>query len=602
MCSLRDEMSKAIKKASLIGPDEHLNNLLIVVQNAIFSFDLQRFERFTLVDLLTKADYTFVWHSKSTESACPRCGTISNNQRHTYKTRVVIDEEILGKPVVHVLRLKQYICDHCKDCGAEKTSFVEDVSMICRPYVKTTKALDEKIVNDGIRNSAKGLARDYKGRINVSRETILRRVKEAGGMVTEKRLTQTEGVSALSVDENNGRKGNPSTACTVVIDAERHNILVVAQGANSEVAKKIFDMFPDATILSRDRACAYAKAGDECSLVQVADIFHLTQNAHEVVKKGLSKELRSNIYIREGDGWVELPDGPYMSGKENLAPVSTLTEEDITERVRLAHLSARQEKKYRKVIELLKLYDEGWSASEISKRLGIPWAKSYKLLSEADDVINNVERKIDEYLVNSDNRQCRQKTIGKNARPSCESIVEPYSATVMKMVSEGHNHRTIHPVITEMGFEGSANAIYQYILKKRREESTVNENFPTEQNAAPASSPQRPKRVSLQRVAQYNLYKYVLHEAADGRETTEDKDTHVDGNTKADLSEPEAGPRSGVSKTEVVAKTDASKPASSGFYSDEVADIILRQIDQDKEGSKKKPNSQTSKSSKSSTP
>lgn len=156
-------------------------------------------------------------------------------------------------------------------------------------------------------------------------------------MVTEKKLTQTEGVSALSVDENNGRKGNPSTACTVVIDAETHNILVVAQGANSEVAKKIFDRFPDATILSRDRACAYAKAGDECSLDQVTDIFHLIQNAHEAVKKGLSKELRRNIYIREGDGWVELPPGPYVSGRENPAPVSTLTEEDITERVRLAH-------------------------------------------------------------------------------------------------------------------------------------------------------------------------------------------------------------------------------------------------------------------------
>lgn len=222
-----------------------------------------------MVDLVTEADYTFVWHSKSTESACPRCGTISNNQRHTYKSRIVIDEEILGRPVMHVLRLKQYICDHCMDCGAEKTSFVEDVSMICRPYVKTTTALDEKIVNDGIRRSANGLARDYEGRINVSRETILRRVKEAGGMVTENKLTQTEGVSALSVDENNGRKGNPSTACTVVIDAETHNILVVAQGANSEVAKKIFDRFPDATILNRDRACAYAKAAMNARLTRL---------------------------------------------------------------------------------------------------------------------------------------------------------------------------------------------------------------------------------------------------------------------------------------------------------------------------------------------
>ena len=241
--------------------------------------------------------------------------------------------------------------------------------MICRPYLKTTIALDEKMVNDGVNRSANGLAHDYKGRLDISRETILRRVKEVGGMITEKRLTETEGVSTLSVDDNNGRKGNPSTACTVVIDAKTHDILVVAEGANSEVAKKIFNRFQDAEFLSRDRACAYSKAGNECSLEQVADIFHLIQNAHDAVKKELSMELRYNTYIREGDGWVELFGSQCMNEKEQPVPIFTLAEEDITERVRLAHLSERQERKYRKVILMLRLYDEGLSVSEISKSL-----------------------------------------------------------------------------------------------------------------------------------------------------------------------------------------------------------------------------------------
>jgi len=108
---MRDEMSKVTKKASLMKPGEYLNNLLIVVQKSIFSIDLQRFEHFVLDDLVTDAGYTFVWHSKSTESACPRCGKISHVLRHTYKSRIVIDEEMLGRPVTHILRLKQYICD-----------------------------------------------------------------------------------------------------------------------------------------------------------------------------------------------------------------------------------------------------------------------------------------------------------------------------------------------------------------------------------------------------------------------------------------------------------------------------------------------------------
>lgn len=581
MYSLRNELSKVVRKAPLIGPDEYLNILLVVFQKAIFGVDLQRFRNFTLFELVTDSGYTFIWHSKSTESTCPRCGFISSTPRNTYKTRILIDEEILGQPVMHILRLKMYICDNCKDCEEAKTSFVEDISMICRPYVKTTVALDEKIVNDAIGRSANGLACNYEGRINISGETILRRVKEAGAMVTEKRLMETEDVRALSVDDNNSRKGNPASACTVVIDAESHDILVVAQGANSEVAKKIFDRFAEATILSRDRACAYSKAGDECALEQVADIFHLIQNGHDAVKKGLSNELRNNIYIREGEGWVELGAGPSLADSESPVPVCTLTEEDLTERIRLAHLSERQEKKYRKVVHLLRLYDQGLSDVEISKRLGITWAESRKLLSEASDVINNVESKIDEYLINLDNRQCRQKTIRKNARPSRESIVEPYSATVMQMVSEGHNHRSIHPVIREMGFTGSANAIYQYILKKRHEESTEKaEESPVAQNN-PSKIPQRPKPVSLHRVAKGNLYKYVLHEVSTQRNPAGDKDDVT--------SETKAVPEKEVPKTET--ETGDATPelnhASSLFYSDEVADIILSQSTQAKEDSKK---------------
>lgn len=594
MYSMRDEMSKVIKNASLMKQDEYLNNLLVVAQKAIFSIDLKRFEQFVLIDLVTDAGYTFVWHSKSTESACPRCGTISNVLRHTYKPRVVIDEEILGRPVVHVLRLKQYICDRCMDSG-EKMSFVENVSMICRPYMKTTVALDERIVNDGINRSANGLAHDYEGRIDVSRETILRRVKEAGGMATEKRLTETEGVSVLSVDDNNGRKGNPSTACTVVINAETHNILVVAEGANSEVAKKIFERFQDAEFLSRDRACAYSKAGKECSLEQVADIFHLIQNAHDAVKKELSMELRHNTYIREGDGWVELSGSQCMNDKEQPVPIFTLAEEDITERVCLAHLSERQERKYRKVIDMLRLYDEGLSTSEISKRLALTSAELHRLLGEAGEVINHVESKIDEYFNNMGTSKCRQKTIGKNARHSSESIVEPYSDTVMKMVSEGHTHRTIHPVIREMGFEGSANAIYQYILKKRHEESMTSTDriIATEQNAVSGNHPLRPKRVSLQRVAKANVYKYVLHEASVERKSTENENADMDINPKSDLSEPEASPETSTPKTETVADTSTSTSVPdqprSAFYSDEIADILMRPKTQDDKESKKKP-------------
>ena len=556
------DLRSALKETGLgemTNADEYIDSIVLVIRNMLFSVDARKFENFKLVNIVSnEGGFTFTWESKSTSSVCPRCGETSHTERHTYNKRVVIDEPILGMPVMHCLREKLYICQPCKEGGMPEC-FVEDISDICRrPYIKTTINLDEKIVNDGINRSANGLAEDYNGSVKISQGTILNRVKEAGGMITEKNLTDTDNVKILSIDDNNARKGSSSTANTVIVDTERHVILVVAKGADSELAKTIFERFPNAEKLSRDRACAYSKAGNECELAQTADLFHLVENAHEAVKEALSSGLGYNIYTKEGDGWVELPlSGPLpetSDGAETVL-VSTLADDDIALRVHLASLSARQEKKYRTVIELLRLYDQGLSSKEIDKRLGITQSERIKLFSEAADVINGVEEKIDEYYANSGNRKTRQKTIGKRAKPSNESIVEPYSDVVMRMVGEGGNHRSILPAIQALGYIGSANAIYQYILKKRNEETHEMESEAT----IPEGAPPRPARVSIQRVTKTAVYKFVLHEAATARasETAEATGGGAEGNDPS----PELEWEKAFGK-------------ASAFYSDSIAGII----------------------------
>ena len=399
------------------------------------------------------------------------------------------------------------------------------------------------------------------GSIKISPGTILNRVKEAGGMVTEKNLTtDTEGVKVLSIDDNNAKKGASSTANTVVVDIERHIILVIAKGADSELAKQIFERFPNVEKLSRDRACAYSKAGKECELEQVADIFHLITNAHDAVKEALSRGLDYNIYTKEGGGWIELPfAGPLPevpSGTETVL-VTTLSDDDVALRVHLASLSARQEKKYRTVIELLRLHDQGLSSKEIDNRLGVTRADRIRLFSEAANIINDVEEKIDEYFANSGSRKTRQKTIGKRAKPSSESIVEPYGDTVMKMVSEGLNHRKIYPVIQELGYAVSSNAIYQYILKKRNEDApgaggngeiAVKDGLP------------RPPKVSIQRVTKTAVYKFVLHETAAKRGSEANETAGASG---AEGSSPQCSPGA-----------DNTQKKASAFYSESVSGII----------------------------
>jgi hypothetical protein len=542
----------------MTNADEYIDQIILVVQNMLFSVDVKKFENFKLINIVSNENgYTFSWESKSTRSPCPRCGAVSTTERHTYKNRVIIDEPIMGLPVMHTLREKVFICFPCKEKG-DPESFVEDISSICRrPRIRTTTKIDEKIVNDGIYRSANGLADGYTGSINISAGTILNRVKEAGGMVTEKNLTDTGEVKVLSIDDNNARKGASSTASTVVVDIERHIILVVAKGADSEAAKNIFERFPNAEKLSRDRACAYSKAGSDCGLEQIADLFHLVLNAHTAVKDALSGGLSYNIYTKQGESWVELPTSgmlPELRGGIESTPVITLTDEDIALRVHYASLSARQEKKYRTVINILCLQDQGLSSKEINNRLGINGTDRVRLMSEAADVINDVEEKIDEYFANSGERKTRQKTIGKRAKPSSESIVEPYGDTVMRLADEGVDHRKIHPVIKEMGFTGSPNAIYQYVLKKR------NENSPDiDGNASNmASAPGRPPRISMQRVTKTAVYKFVLHEAAVNRGTK---------TNEASTNE--------ITNSDEALEKEKPQEITSAFYSDTVAKIIF---------------------------
>ena len=114
-----------------------------------------------------------------------------------------------------------------------------------------------------------------------------------------------------------------------------------------------------------------------------------------------------------------------------------------------------------------------------------------------------------------------QKTIVPNARPSVESIVEPYKVTVLQMLSEGKNHRNIYPVIVQEGFKGSSNAIYQYIIKYSHENGIsygVNARaIPLEERKVNSIIP-RPPKIIIERASKQTIYESLLHAAATAKE------------------------------------------------------------------------------------
>ncbi len=166
-------------------------------------------------------------------------------------------------------------------------------------------------------------------------------------------------VKVLAVDDVNLRKGDASTACPVFIDGETHRFLVMVEGARQDVTEAVMAQFPTVDIVIRDRGSAYAAAARARGKLQVADGFHLIDNLHEAIQEALSHTLGPDVFLREGEGWVQ-PDELEETGAER-PQAMTLSEPDREQRIRLARLTARQARKYRTTLNLLELSDRGLS-------------------------------------------------------------------------------------------------------------------------------------------------------------------------------------------------------------------------------------------------
>lgn len=482
--------------------------------------DIERIKHHTLI---------FHWKSKTEQVICPECKIPSRNRTTTYFTRRIQDLPLSGMTVYHDIKGSRFICDN-PECGSH--TFYEQFEDMSDKDARLSNRLKDFIVRQAIESSCHGTSKALiKLGIHVSTDTINREVKKKGAMVVEENLKRKD-VKVLSVDDINLRKGNSSTACSVFIDAQTHRVLVIAQGATSEIAEKVMKQYSSIDIVSRDRGTAYAKAATNINKLQVADGFHLVQNIHKAIKDALSLEVGNDLFIREGDGWVRIVDSPYEDDEavayeeENrdcivVIKPAMLATEDIERRIHLAGLKNVQAKKYKKTMEILELTESGLRTAEIAKRLSMEKLDVINYRKNAPEIIEKVELKIDEYYEMHERGQWEyhQKTIAQNAKPSSKSIVEPYKETVLKMFKEGKNHRNIHPVIVQQGFAGSVNAVYQYLIKYAHEN-----NIPYGRNSRVIPPEERheleaarPPRISIEKVSRETIYVAVLRAAATKR-------------------------------------------------------------------------------------
>lgn len=450
------------------------------------------------------------WASRSRDAACPYCGTISQTPAHEYLEKPWQDLPQAGRAVYHRVRRQIYVCQN-PPCTHH--DFVERLPGFAEDDARQTLRFQRHCVARALASGCKPAEDALKAEgASVSNDSIARYVKSAAAKQIDANLARNN-VRVLAVDDINLRKGDKSSACTVFLDEETHRVLIIVRGTTKAVVQRVLESFPAAAFFSRDRATAYASAAAEAGKTQIADRFHWIHNAQQAVDEALATILPATIFLRSGDGWVPAdPSGRQLLGR----PVLTVPDEQIDERIRLGQLTPKQARKYRYTLKILELADRGLRSAEIAQTLDISLKEVQQFRRVAVDTLDAVNERIRTRIDQANDAQTQHtehlearhpKTLRPQARPAHESSVEPYRDRVIEALRQGGNHRTIHPLLQAQGFAGSANAVYQYILKLRQETPEAIRPVPGEP----------PSDLQLDQISRHGVYRQVLKHAADSR-------------------------------------------------------------------------------------
>jgi hypothetical protein len=272
-------------------------------------------------------------------------------------------------------------------------------------------------------------------------------------------------------------------------------------------------MFPNLEVVSRDRDCAMASAAEKLGMTSVADRFHITANMHNAIERTLHASLPSSMCIPIGNSWTYITCDEEGDEIAVCTVPASLSASDIRLRVRMAHLSAKEEKTYRDTLKVLELTTLGKQNHEIANIMDIPIEKVRTLRNGMRETISEVENRIDAFCDNpATNGNKKQKSVSVSAGHSSRTIVAPYHDTVVAMRANCCSHCTIHEEISKMGFTGSHSTVDNYSIKLSREasiEREMRENFNQSWDLKDLT-PVRPERIAVSVLSVKKVYERIL--------------------------------------------------------------------------------------------
>jgi transposase len=249
----------------------------------------------------------------------------------------------------------------CANRACERAIFTAPVPELAARYARKTDRLQEALSLIGYALGGEAGARlATELGLLVSPDTLLNRVRQVG--VT---AASQSPVRVVGGDDWAFKKG--CRYGTVLVDRERHRLRDLLPDRSAESLSAWLRHHPEAEIVSRDRASAYAAAARDGApqAKQVADRFHLLKNTGDLLERVLTRHYRqlqetTSHLAAEQAAVAPVPASAVEQPRSPRPP--TQEEQDSASR------RERRLARYERVVEL---HQQGYGQRALSRKTGL---------------------------------------------------------------------------------------------------------------------------------------------------------------------------------------------------------------------------------------
>jgi hypothetical protein len=309
-------------------------------------------------------DDGMIWLDARTTGRSARCpiGGRRSKWRHSQYWRTLVDEPCGSTPMRIRLALRGF---RCRVPWCPRRIFAERVPSLAAPRVRQTARLPRRLTHVGLAVGGEAGVRLVRAQgIQVSARTVLRLVRTAP-------LPPVGPVRILGVDDWSQRRGR--TFRTILVNLETHTIVDLLPERTAEMFAGWLRQHPEVTIMSRDRAGAYADGATMGApqARQNADRCHLVKNVTEALERYLTRKhaaLRQALLAAGGTteepATSEAAQAPSVPGKGDLA-------------------QARRARRLGRYQDVLDLHTQGLSGRAIARQTGLSRDTVHQYLATA---------------------------------------------------------------------------------------------------------------------------------------------------------------------------------------------------------------------------